>query len=104
MITNIVATVTVCLVTNVSEKFPQHLEPLFEPGIFSLPSGFSDCVYHGHYVNDENPTEKDVVTEISSVKTIDFEFEGKPFKILTETVVSTKTQHFKLNSTWKKEP
>jgi hypothetical protein len=85
MITNLIATIVVTLVTNVTERFPQHLE--YEP----CPDNISGClVLHGaHYVNDANPSKKWVRTTVTRRKVAQIQFEERLVEpVLSDGVVS----------------
>jgi hypothetical protein len=97
MITNLLATITICLVTNTVEHFPMQRVPDMGP-----PSkyGSTDAVYWSRMVPVENPTQKDVVTEISEVKTFSFEFEGQPQSVKSVHLLSSVTNHLELHNDW----
>jgi hypothetical protein len=101
MITNLLATVSICLVTNQIDKFPQH--QVQDPSPRS-PSGAIYAVYICHMENDENPTNKEVVTEIKSVQTIKFNFNGEHFESKSEKLISSSSEKFILNKNWEKIP
>ncbi len=95
MITNLLCTVTVCLVTNITEKFPQHMvsDPM-PPG----PNSETYAVFRCHYENDANPKRKDVITEIDEVTIYSFDF--SPQTIRESKMISKSVAHFELNTTW----
>jgi len=88
--TNITAIVTVCLVTNVTERFPQHWESM------PCPERRLGClVNHGQNVNDANPKEKWVTTNVVEVTTLRFDWLGNQ-EIKSERAVTNWTAHFVL--------
>lgn len=94
--TNLVAIVTVAIVTNVTEKFPQHLVPISEP----LPSGelygAVHAIFRGEYRDVPNPKEKTVVTTCREVTTLRFQWHGNR-EVTTERVLWESNQIFKLD-------
>jgi hypothetical protein len=92
MITNLLASVCVTLVTNVSEQFPQHLEPVASPS--DGPSVYA--VFVGRNVPDKDPKEKWVTTNIVEVTTVSFQCLGQAFETKKERPVASWTTHFRL--------
>ena len=96
MITNILATITITLLTNTVDvpiEF-DHFEPI------PCPDGMFGClVYHQKGVN---PTARNITTNIIEQRTISFTFEGQPIEAKTQrTLWST---NFVLRHIWNKEP
>lgn len=109
MITNLVCSVVIALVTNTTDRFPQHLEsdsPPFNPkepyGMQSVPA-----VFYGHFVNDAEPDKKWVKTSIARVTTVSFNLNGEDMKAVKEEPISESEQEFVLvkhPSEWIKKP
>ena len=97
MMTNILAAITVCLVTNITEKFPQHR--VVDPSPIG-PNGECLTVYLCHWENDKDPKEKIVVTEIKEVTALEFDWAGEQRKITSEVVMSSDSKVFILKSGW----
>lgn len=51
MITNLLVSIVVSLVTNVTEKFPEHMVQDFVPS----DNGLSLALFHGHMESDKDP-------------------------------------------------
>ena len=88
MITNLVATIAISLVTNVTETLPKHMraDPM-PPGQETL----AICISHA--VDDANPTEKWVTTNIVEVTTVSFEL-GQHYEAKSERSITNWTTHF----------
>jgi hypothetical protein len=105
MITNLLCSVIVTLITNTSERFPQHQEPDPAPLGSGVPSVTLE--YRYKMVDDKNPTTKWVRTTIIERETVtvikanDPAFVGKSF-LAWERTVSDLEQQFYLKrvDTW----
>jgi hypothetical protein len=91
MITNILATVIVSLVTNATETLPKHI--VADP---APPGQETFAVYRGHAVDDDNPKEKWVTTNVVEVTKIRFEALGQQYEAKSERVITNWTTHFLL--------
>lgn len=91
MITNILASVVVSMTTNVTETLPKHTVPVPAP-----PGEEMNAVYRSRLVDDENPREKWVTTNIVEVTTIRFEAFGKQYLATSERAITNWTTHFLL--------
>jgi hypothetical protein len=97
MITNLLATVAVCLVTNSFDVVQTHSEPM------AAPKGEENsAVYFFHQVPDANPTNKIIVTEITRITVYSFDF--SPQVIREEELISRKEEKFAMKSGWEKVP
>ena len=97
MITNILATITVCLVTNTSDTFPQYL--VADP-VTMNPSGTYDALFRGHFADVPNPTHKTVTVEVQEVTTLSFDWEGQRYGVNHYLVKSRTEASYVLKSTW----
>lgn len=96
--TNLLATILVTLVTNVTERFPQHYEPLPAPW---RPGGSAYTLEsYGHYVDDPSPAKKWVRTTVKRVTKAKFEWGGKPREVSEEEVVSDVEVEMRRNELW----
>lgn len=91
MITNLVASVVIYMVTNVSETLPKHMVPDPAP-----PGQETFAVYRAHAVDDENPKEKWVTTNIVEVTAVRFEAFGNQYEAKSEHPLTNWTTHFLL--------
>lgn len=98
--TNLLASIIVTVVTNVTEEFPKHLVP--DP-IPSLGPGFNSvpAVFRGHWENDANPTQKKVTTTCKEITTLQFEWNGHR-EIVSERVLWESECVMELKSDWVK--
>lgn len=94
MLTNLIASVVTCLLTNSTDVFPTH--SVSDP----MPTGqdgFYYAIYKCHQEPDLNPTHKTVVTEVKEVTT--YEFKALNQKIVTEKLVSRREDEYELKTT-----
>ena len=97
MLTNLLATIVTCLVTNTTEKFPQHEVPDPSPTYGNITL----AVYRCHLENDLNPTCKTVITEVVQVTTISFDWDGVNLSTKKEKVMSHSETEYVLDQLWK---
>ncbi len=97
MLTNIVATLTIFTVTNVSEIVPQKMvaDPV-PPG----PNGEMFDIFKGHYEPIKDPCEKWVKTEIVEVHSLTHDFDGYPCKDEYSIIKTNWTVHFDKTEGW----
>lgn len=98
MITNLLAAITTCLVTNTTEKFPQHR--VSDPVPMNA-DGSINAIYICHWENDSNPTNKTIIIEVLEVTTLKFEWAGEVRSVKSEKVLAHEEKLFVLDSTWK---
>lgn len=86
--------VTVSLVTNVTERWPTHQESGPPPGGWTVHN-FTLAVAYMHEVPDANPTNKWVRTTVKRVKTLKFDWQGQERVISwdSETVSDVEVNH-----------
>lgn len=99
MITNLVASITISLVTNITERFPQHLESTPCPDV--VAGSISTCAtFHGKWVDDPHPRQKWVKTTVSRVKTVSFDWLGKRREATESDTLSETEVEQSLESKW----
>lgn len=95
MITNLVASIIVTLITNVSERVPTHWESLPKPP----GSNPWTLEAYGHEVADPDPKQKWVKTTITENRTLSFTFESKAQSILLSSKLKSFSEvEYKLTS------
>lgn len=115
MLTNIVASIVVSLVTNVTERVPMHPDNsgqilLMSPGlVMTNRTIVQDVVQDGYegwsqtpgyrMVPDPDPKQKWVRTVIKRVTTLSFDFEGQHYSVDKEQIVSDKEVEYRLERT-----
>ncbi len=103
MITNLVASIIIALVTNVSERVPMTADQVPCPD--GVKNGYSCAALHfGPYYAVPNPTNKWIRTIIVRRKELAFEFEGRQYTaIIAEEKLSDKEVELSLIKTeeWK---
>ena len=103
MITNILATIIVCVVTNVTmtdNARPQ--QPLWYQYTNNLI-----YVENLPVINPTTPssaTEKTETTEVVEISTLSFKWGGKPYSVRRERVLSTTSKRFIKQEVWKEIP
>lgn len=105
MITNLLATIVTVLSTNVVEmNNEQGCRICYDKSFHPFTAEYISP--HGHDGITALPykaaTERTIVTTIEQVRTISFEFEGKPLRaILDKKLISTDTRRLVLDATWR---
>ena len=103
--TNLIATIVVCIVTNVTTNAVverTYYNPLPCPD--SKPGDMISCaVFHAEVVNVYSETERDVLTEAVEVKTLSFEWEGRSHTVKSERVLWTKAKRLVKRETWEED-
>lgn len=97
MITNIVASIVVALVTNVSERFPQT----FVAEACPSKDGTVLDMFCGHNANVPNPKEKWILYSVAEVTTLRFDWNG-PREVKSKCVITNWTEHCVLDVKWQK--
>jgi len=95
--TNIIATIIISVVTNVSTNFTHEM---FSGGPTSCPEGRVGClVYHYKHIKGDviGKTETATVTE---VKTLTFDWDGRPYSAEHKRVLSAKVKTWKKKEDW----
>lgn len=96
MITNLVASIVVSIVTNVSERWPTHAEAV------PCPEGRIGCavLHWGPEIPDKDPTNKWVRTTIKRVTTCKFTWNDKPREVLDEEILSSDEVRYEIKNSW----
>lgn len=102
MITNLVASIVVTVVTNVTERLPTHSEPAPCPDAGAFGAGISCGVYHSKTVPDANPKEKWIDYAVKEVTTATFKDFNLPPSVY-ERPITNWSEHLVLRQDWKKE-
>lgn len=105
MITNLIAAVTITLVTNVSESHPQIPRP--SPNIIPVTQPWGGIVTtNGSYIVDsvwrgfmDDPSRKTVTTTISQRKLLSFEWAGQLRQIENLEMINTSSRTYTLKTT-----
>lgn len=96
MSTNLLVSVLVTLVTNSVETFPQITIQDPSP---RAPDGSIYAVYVSHGINDPNPKEKWITTNIVELTTLRFTYLTNKYEAHSERMITNWTTHFSLAPT-----
>lgn len=95
MITNLVASIVVTLVTNVSERFPTVKS--YEPCFHAFNCGMQ---YHIKEIRNPDSTKRWVTTEVKQLAVLAFDWEGERCTHEREKIVSSITVEYTLKAEW----
>ena len=98
MLTNLLATVTVLICTNISTRWPMHAVPSTQ---MVGTDGIVYTVDCWHEEPDANPTWKDETTEIWRLTQYEIPGVGT---LATSNRLSSVTRHFELHTDWQETP
>jgi hypothetical protein len=93
MTTNLIASIVISLVTNVTERFPTHPEP-YTPDFGGKPHYTLEAYIR--YVPDENPSVKWVRTTVKRVEK--WQWEGETLRTKEEIVSDVEVEHKRLEA------
>jgi hypothetical protein len=89
--TNLAATVTTCIVTNVTQTDNGHAGCPYGAGCLVIGCDHSPTI---------QATEKTETTEVVEVKTLTFSWEGEEYNAKRERVLSRKVRRWKKHDNW----
>ena len=102
MITNIIAVITVCIVTNVTttDNAQMGYRLSEQNGGISYGCLVFGCTEDHDWVKATPATEKTETTEVVEVKTIKFTWEGQEYIGKCERVLSLRVRKWRLSEDW----